>query len=116
MKARLKIAALVLAGALSSAYAKDGGNGNGPPLEPPGVSGPLGALIDDFLSGDNMPPPGLGNVPPEYRQEWRALFDTSFSHGHGHGTTPPVPEPETYALMLAGLGALAVFAKRRRDN
>lgn len=27
---------------------------------------------------------------------------------------PPIPEPETYALMLAGLGLLAVVARRRR--
>jgi hypothetical protein len=26
----------------------------------------------------------------------------------------PIPEPETYALMLAGLGALGFFARRRR--
>ena len=28
--------------------------------------------------------------------------------------TPAVPEPETYALMLAGLGAIAMLARRRR--
>jgi PEP-CTERM motif len=27
---------------------------------------------------------------------------------------PPIPEPETYALMLAGLGAVALAARRRR--
>lgn len=27
---------------------------------------------------------------------------------------PPVPEPSTYALMLGGIGALAVMARRRR--
>ena len=30
------------------------------------------------------------------------------------GGVPVVPEPETYALMLAGLGALGVVARRRR--
>jgi hypothetical protein len=30
------------------------------------------------------------------------------------GVTTPVPEPETYALMLAGLGAVSFMAKRRR--
>ncbi len=29
-------------------------------------------------------------------------------------TVTPVPEPETYALMLAGLGAVGVIARRRR--
>ncbi len=30
-------------------------------------------------------------------------------------TTTPVPEPETYAMMLAGLAALAVIARRKRQ-
>ena len=30
-------------------------------------------------------------------------------------TITPVPEPETYAMMLAGLGALGFLARRRRN-
>lgn len=37
-----------------------------------------------------------------------------FSANDAIGVFAPVPEPETFALMLAGLGALAAVARRRR--
>ena len=41
-------------------------------------------------------------------------LETFFVASGGGAVTTPVPEPETYALMLAGLGALGFVAKRRR--
>jgi len=38
----------------------------------------------------------------------------TYASGEIRGFLAPVPEPETYALMLAGLGLLGWFAKRRR--
>lgn len=47
---------------------------------------------------------------------------TEFSISQGGGSvnftdvTAPIPEPQTYALMLAGLGAMAFVMRRRRVN
>jgi hypothetical protein len=42
--------------------------------------------------------------------------DLSFSFTNTRGTpvVPSIPEPQTYALMLAGLGCIALAARRRR--
>jgi len=37
-----------------------------------------------------------------------------FNHVHLENGVAPVPEPETYAMMLAGLGAMAFVARRRK--
>jgi hypothetical protein len=42
-------------------------------------------------------------------------FD-DFVVGVNFQTTPPIPEPETYALMLAGLGAVGFMARRRHQR
>jgi hypothetical protein len=39
-----------------------------------------------------------------------------FPGGEIRGAIPPVPEPETYALMLAGLGAVGWIGRRRAQR
>jgi hypothetical protein len=41
-------------------------------------------------------------------------FETFFVASADGTVTPPIPEPQTYALMLAGLGAVGFMAMRRR--
>ncbi len=54
-------------------------------------------FIDDFATGQREAASGY--------VDYIKTYDTAMS--------PPVPEPETYALMLAGLGVLAMVARRR---
>lgn len=42
------------------------------------------------------------------------LHTNLFPGGEIRGLLSPVPEPESYALLLAGLGVLTVFARRVR--
>jgi hypothetical protein len=42
------------------------------------------------------------------------IHSEQFGAGEIRGYLVPVPEPETYALMIAGLAAIALVARRRR--
>lgn len=42
------------------------------------------------------------------------IHTSSFGGGELRALLAPVPEPETYALLLSGLGVLALAARRRR--
>jgi hypothetical protein len=62
------------------------------------------ALNDQLLAAGNYELHLIGNQTT-----------TRGSYG-GDLTVTPVPEPETYALMLAGLGAMGFVARRRKSR
>jgi hypothetical protein len=55
-----------------------------------------------------------GNLVASYTVTSGSGFD--YEHAYGFVPTAPIPEPETYALMLAGLGLLALASRRRKSE
>ena len=83
-----------IVGSEGSSTPPPGGGGGTPPPGGGGGTPPPGG-------GGGTPPPGGGGTPPP---------------GGGGGTPPPVgiPEPGTATLVLVGLGAAAMRARRKR--
>lgn len=76
----------------------------------------LAAVGQDSFSGvwtgGTITGPGFSFTNPSITN-W--LPDNFSAHAAARITTA-VPEPETYAMMLAGLGLLGVFARRRKQK
>jgi hypothetical protein len=76
---------------------------------------PVGGVIN--ASGDVTFAPiviGDGNVSRVWEIGWDFVgngFDRDYAGGPS-----PIPEPETYAMLLAGLGVLDFFARRRKQS
>lgn len=75
------------------------------------VNGVSGSIADNgtmtFVGID-------GTGSPDFKLTLFGSVDGTRAAYSGELTVAPVPEPSTYALMLAGLGAVAFMARRRK--
>jgi hypothetical protein len=83
-----------------------------------------GASLLDTFTGSSLPPASgfqgqatyFGYNAASITSVQFSSSGTAFEVDNVSITPAPVPEPETYALMLAGLGAVGFIARRRRAH
>lgn len=83
--------------------------------------GTLGSTLTDSWLGDGFAFAGLGKghytfaVSSIVDNNW-GLYTSKVGYAGAIVTVSAVPEPETYALMLLGLAAIGMFARRRQQG
>jgi len=77
----------------------------------PAVPGSTFAMLGEGGSVLN-----LGLLPGSYHLHFTGMVNGAGGQYSAAINAVPIPEPETYAMMLAGLGALGFLARRRRKN
>lgn len=77
-----------------------------------GSGGTYKRITESFDFGVHMTATNFeSNVPIWYEIGWFNQIHTDSFDG-----TPPIPEPSTYAMMLGGLAAMALVARRRERS
>lgn len=74
------------------------------------------STVPEFLANQNLPgvlPAFQGRLALDFAPTGNPTGPLSYVFYDGLAVTP-VPEPETYAMLLAGLGLLALVARRRK--